>query len=313
MATVGEQLRAAREARGLTLEDVEAVTRIRVEYLEALEQEHVDALPNPVVARGFLRNYAQFLELDPEPLVQALLPADHTTLGPTSSTSGISPLNEPLRQPLIPLDSIISTLIVILIVAGLSVAAWYVIPRRQEAVAWLQERGLAGGADVPALTPLLTPSSTPQQARTVTVPPVTPSGTPKPTATPTATPVPTATRPPRTPTPEEAGPGPPANELRMTLQITAPAWLFIQVDGQEAFMGTLEAGEQREWVGRQEIFIRTGNAGGVRLFVNGEDLGLLGQVGQVLNRVIRFDPETGLPTVVEPTPTPVPTTTDKAI
>ncbi len=301
MATVGEQLRAAREARGLTLEDVEAATKIRVEYLDALEQENLAALPDPVVARGFLRNYAQFLELDPEPLLQAL-PAEHSRL--PSPPPAISTLKEPLRPPLVPLDSIISTLIVVLIVAGLSVSAWYLVPRRQEALTWLQERGLAGGAIAPAITP----SPTPVLARTVTVPSIVPSGTPRPTATPTATPVPTATRPPRTPTPgqqaDEA-----ANELRMTLQITDQAWLLVQVDGQEAFVGTLEPGDRREWVGREEIFIRTGNAGGVRLFVNGRDLGLMGQTGQVLNRVIRFDPETGLPTVVEPTPTPAPTTT----
>lgn len=299
MATVGERLRAAREARGLTLEDVEAATRIRAEYLNALEHDDTAALPNEVVARGFLRNYARFLGLDPEPLVVELLGEPKTTPPPPPP---IRALSEPLRRSPVPLGSIVSTLFILVLIAGLSVAIWYGVPRQQELFNRLQEMGLVG-----PVVPQITPSPTPVQA-VDRVPSVLPSGTPLPTSTPTATPVPTATRPPRTPTPDLSAPVA-ADELRITLEITAPAWLLIRVDGEEAFMGTLEAGERREWVGQQEIFVRTGNAGGVRLFVNGQDMGLMGQAGQVLNRVIILNAETGQPVVVEPTPTPVPTTT----
>lgn len=300
MTTVGERLRAAREARGLTLEDVEAATKIRAEYLDALEHNNVAALPNPVVARGFLRNYARFLDLDPEPLVAELL----GDASPTAPVPPIRALNEPLRRSPVPLNSVLSALFVIFLIAGLSLAAWYIIPRRQTLFNQLEEMGLVGRVEpeiTVSPTPVLAAQYTPQATPS-------PSGTPRPTATPTATPVPTATRPPRTPTPGESVPVAPG-ELRMTLQIVAPAWLLIVVDGEEAFMGTLEAGETREWVGRREIFVRTGNAGGVRLIVNGQDMGLMGGAGQVLNRLIVLDDQTGQPVVVEPTPTPVPTTT----
>lgn len=61
---IGESLRAARQERGLELEEVEARLKIRRRYLEALESEDWDRLPAPSYARGFLRTYAGYLGLD---------------------------------------------------------------------------------------------------------------------------------------------------------------------------------------------------------------------------------------------------------
>ncbi|WP_322797942.1 helix-turn-helix domain-containing protein [Thermoflexus sp.] len=61
---IGERLRAAREARGLSLEEAAAGTRIKRIYLEALESEAFSLLPSPAHARGFLRRYARWLGLD---------------------------------------------------------------------------------------------------------------------------------------------------------------------------------------------------------------------------------------------------------
>jgi cytoskeletal protein RodZ len=63
---LGADLRAARESRELTLAQVEQQTRIRAYYLEALESGTFDVLPSPVQGKGFLRNYARVLGLDPE-------------------------------------------------------------------------------------------------------------------------------------------------------------------------------------------------------------------------------------------------------
>jgi hypothetical protein len=67
---LGNTLRQARESRELPLREVEWATRISAGYLSALEREDWAALPAPVYARGFLRSYATYLELDPEPLIQ---------------------------------------------------------------------------------------------------------------------------------------------------------------------------------------------------------------------------------------------------
>ncbi len=64
MLEIGDSLREARSRRGLELADVEAATRIRVRYLEALEQERFHLLPAGPYRRSFLREYAEFLGLD---------------------------------------------------------------------------------------------------------------------------------------------------------------------------------------------------------------------------------------------------------
>lgn len=66
---LGEVLRAAREAKGVDLARVERDTKIRARYLAALETMDYRALPGAVYTRGFLRNYGQYLGLDPEYLI----------------------------------------------------------------------------------------------------------------------------------------------------------------------------------------------------------------------------------------------------
>jgi hypothetical protein len=61
-----ERLKGAREARGVDLFRVERDTRIRIKYLSAMEEGDFSALPGDVYVRGFLRNYASYLGLDPD-------------------------------------------------------------------------------------------------------------------------------------------------------------------------------------------------------------------------------------------------------
>ena len=63
---ITDRLRLAREARGVDLYRVERDTKIRVKYLQAMEQGLFTELPADVYARGFLRNYASYLGLDPD-------------------------------------------------------------------------------------------------------------------------------------------------------------------------------------------------------------------------------------------------------
>jgi transcriptional regulator with XRE-family HTH domain len=67
--TVGQYLRQEREKRNISLETVAKVTRITRENLEALEKDDFQKISAPVFVRGFLRNYANYLGLDPKDLV----------------------------------------------------------------------------------------------------------------------------------------------------------------------------------------------------------------------------------------------------
>jgi cytoskeleton protein RodZ len=89
--TVGQQLKKARQDRGLTLEQVAQVTRIRVPYLQALENDQRDALPSAVQGKGFLRLYASHLNLPLPPLLDLWD-------GKVTETSSAVP-SEPAHQP----------------------------------------------------------------------------------------------------------------------------------------------------------------------------------------------------------------------
>ena len=69
---VGEQLRAARQARGLDLSDAAQMLKLGARQVEALEQGDWQGLPGQTFIRGFVRNYARILQIDPTPLMAEL-------------------------------------------------------------------------------------------------------------------------------------------------------------------------------------------------------------------------------------------------
>ena len=78
---IGPILRERRETLGLSLDDAESSIHIRVQYLIALETDAWQNLPGEVVGRGFLQNYAEFLQLDAQDLKQRRQQAVDLALG----------------------------------------------------------------------------------------------------------------------------------------------------------------------------------------------------------------------------------------
>src|SRR5690625_1897488 len=62
---IGEILREAREEQGLSLDDIQEITKIQKGYLVAIEQDDLHALPGRFYARAFIKEYAQAVRLDP--------------------------------------------------------------------------------------------------------------------------------------------------------------------------------------------------------------------------------------------------------
>jgi|GEM_PF-5437197 len=83
---VGDILRSARVKQGLTIADIEKGTSIRALYIESIEQGNIDNLPGMVYAKGFVRNYAGFLHLDAEELVQQFAEENGTAAAPAAPT-----------------------------------------------------------------------------------------------------------------------------------------------------------------------------------------------------------------------------------
>jgi len=85
---VGQELQQAREERSLSIDQAASATHIRPHYLRALESGDFDTLPSVAQARGFLRAYASYLGLDPDPLLSLL---ENKDSAPITPPKGIAP------------------------------------------------------------------------------------------------------------------------------------------------------------------------------------------------------------------------------
>ena len=70
METIGQQLKAARDRKGVTASQAALATHLKVQHIEALERDDYSRLTVPTYAKGFLRIYADYLYLDPAPLLR---------------------------------------------------------------------------------------------------------------------------------------------------------------------------------------------------------------------------------------------------
>jgi cytoskeletal protein RodZ len=85
--TLGTKLRHARELRHLTLQQVSETTKVRPHYLQALENDDHSAIPSTAQARGFLRIYADFLELNLAEIMPVAPPTVPTLIPQSTSTT----------------------------------------------------------------------------------------------------------------------------------------------------------------------------------------------------------------------------------
>ncbi len=274
MGELGDLLRQSREQLGLSLEEIEALTRIKRAYLEMLEAEDFEGLPNRVTARGFLRNYASALKLD----------VDHVLELYETEEGGASAGQTAPSERRVQLKSISMTppprfspdlLIGFLLITALLGAILYFVYQQ-----YLLPLEIAPPASLD--------SPTDEAAM------VLPTPTPEPTDTPTPT---------VTPTPLFY------TGVTVELLITDESWVQVLVDGIKAFEGTLQAGERRHWTGDRQVAVRAGNAGGVEVIVNGESMGLMGEPGQVVDQVwekLDAEPVTPSQEGAADTPTPTP-------
>ncbi len=254
MGELGDRLRQAREARGWTLEQAEEVTKIRRRYLQALEEEDYGQLPAEVFVRGFLRNYALALDLDPR---EVLVASGRQPASPVMPT--IEPHEPLLDEPLLPRSGsnwMMAALIGVMVLVGVVLGAW-------------------------ALYRYFGPTSNPP------LPPPEDSGTQVPVlfetvpGQGTAQPLPTATTTP-TPSPTSGATATPAMGVQLRIEATDRSWVRITVDGGLGYEGFLDPGQAQEWSAANEIFLRTGNAGGLRLWYNGQEQPSLGAPGDVV-------------------------------
>ncbi len=297
---IGAELRQRREMLSLTYKEIERHTHVRAHYLRAMEAGDFDNLPSSVQTHGMLNNYAVFLDLDAEALLLRFadgLQAQRLERHPTQA-EGANKLAQKrngkhsLRSFVAP-DLIFGIGMVVLLIAF---GVWGV---RRIAASQAEPPPEAAAPSISQVL-LATPTMTlVKNGATPTLIVNTPSAG---NGTPVAFDAP----------PEEKGAG-----VQVHVVVVERTWMRVTVDGKVVFEGRVQPGSAYPYEGEEQIEILTGNAAGLRVTYNQRDMGLMGNFGEVINRV--YSPKgiltptatptlTGTPTPLT-TPTPSPTAT----
>lgn len=250
LQTVGEKLRAERERKGLSLKEVEIATNIRSHYLNAIEDGNYSALPGEAYVKGFIRNYANALNLDGSAYVdlyrQELQPVvvEQPSTAPEAPTPARSTA-EKLRESRKQSSSLwlVITVALILLLAG---AVWWYLADGQQA------------QKTPPQPSLQTQQTPPPAGRQ-----------PQINSAPTAPAVPAA---------------PAAKPVVVVAKFTNRSWIQVTADGKPVYEGIPQSGESMTWQADQTVVIKAGNAGAVELTHNGQTIGKMGNSGEVVLR-----------------------------
>lgn len=287
----GAWLKQAREDKGISLAEAEQATRIKASYLAALETSDWAALPSEVQARGFLRNYATFLGLDPDagPSGVAATTSPQEERAALQAVDGVASSSVPTTQDgtiFKPRDislsgfsrsstDILMTVGVLLLVVAIAVAG-----------VWLIRRGFGSGdRSGTAATPV-------SEAPVATLTPLAGGQ-----ITPIASGVQTPGLPPPTPTFAVS-----ADNVQLVLEAAEHVWGRVTVDGAVVFEGILVPSDPRTWQGSRYVMVETGNGAGLRATVNGQPQGPLGERGQIVARA--WSPSGPVAPVATPAPAP---------
>jgi cytoskeletal protein RodZ len=308
---IGENLRAQREVLGFTLDDVERHTHVRGHYLQALEAGNLEGLPSPVQGRGMLNNYANFLGLDPDPLLlkfaeglQARLAAQQAAR-PQQKTSRRAQIRTGRLRRLFATDFLVGGILVFFLA---SFVIWGAI--RINAMGSEAE---SPTATVPSIAEALQQTPLLALTPTATASPATEQGLPP--AGSVAVEATQGEEEANTPGAEETGgeilatPGldEGGGSVQVYVTVHQRAWVRVIVDGEIELEGRVLPGNAYSFAGEERVELLTGNGAALQVFYNQQDLGLMGVYGEVVNRVYSLEgAEQPTPTIT-PTPTASPT------
>ncbi len=246
----GEWLRRQREMREISLRDIADRTKISLRYLEAMEADRFDLLPAPIFAKGFLKEYARYVGLSPDDVVNHYLSVNRPEepAGDSKDDNKVRPKSRPVDPGPTPMRrnwsyGLVLALAGLVLLVLVAVAAWFADRRRDADPAG------SSGQSLPSMAaPLPAPSPA----------------------------VPAATQPP----PQPAAP------LEVTLAFSKDCWVEAVIDGKNRFSELRVQGEALPLQAEKSIVLTLGNAGAVEIQVNGYPLDLERKEGDVVRDLL---------------------------
>jgi cytoskeletal protein RodZ len=269
---VGELLKKAREESGKDLKEISAILKIRCDYLRALEEENFQQLPEEVYIKGYIREYAEFLHIDPETALSAYV----IQTSPPTVTAGEPPTKGTSDRKKLKTTYVLIPFI--LVIFGLLLFAVLHSPQEEPDITHK-----ATEPDEVMPPPVIEPSEEIPRVPVET----TKEGTSTLPETSQELLTPHADTIKKTPPDSEHGQKPVAKTVPTshTLQVmtTETVWLLITADDSEPKEMTLRPGETVTFQADEGFSLKLGNAGGAKVVFNGKDMGNLGEKGQVIN------------------------------
>ncbi len=306
MESIGEFFRQVRETKGLTIDEVASKTRIRTDFVKALEDGNFAKLPDQVFARGFVRSYARSLGLDEEDAIHRFAQSAGTYYDKQAERERLrvrQAEEERKRQVNRKAVAIAIGIAILTLIFLLSREQSSLLVRRsssdlQPSASKRTAQPAPESQELPPsqlaeeILPALKtkPSDPPASSAEVragnNVEPAT-----KP-ATASAAPVLAA------PSPSLPGSDGPLGgislegsevtegQLALELEATELSWVVVQIDGGSPQEVLLRPGEKATWKGQDQFTLTLGNAGGVKAELNGVPQKPFGPSGKVARDIV---------------------------
>lgn len=306
MESVGEFFRQVRETKGLTIDEVASKTRIRTDFVKALEDGNFAKLPDQVFARGFVRSYARSLGLDEEDAIHRFIQSAGSFYEKQDERERlkIRQVEEDRKRQ--------ANRKAVAIAIGVAVLTLIFLLSREQSAVFRQEASeQASAAKRAAQAGKELSESKPREAARATE-------TSKSNEVFAGTPKPTTDAPPRQEsTPAAAAdtkvePGmrstismvPPGSDgplaglslnpvgdqgdgqLVLDLEATELSWVVVQIDNGSPQESLLRPGEKAHWTGQDQFILTLGNAGGVKAELNGKPQKPFGPSGKVARDIV---------------------------
>jgi cytoskeletal protein RodZ len=249
----GEIFKKKREELGIDIKEASDILKIGSEYLLAIENDIFDRLPVAVYTIGYIRCYAKYLDVDAGPVI-----ANFTSHLSSPEPSTIIPVSSSRRK--VPGY----TYVALAFLAGLLIFFVYMYASKNRAGDLFVENSRTPGTEIkPAETPRL-------DAGAASVSPSRDNDAPESGLTVTGQ------------APEDK------KEHRLVIMASDTVWVQIRYENGKLEEALLRSGMLKDWSFSDTAVLKVGNAGGITLEFDGNDLGVPGKPGQVLN--LNFPP-----------------------